>query len=137
MSVTLTLLNDGADFIEQLFLNKKSPASWKVRLYTNNHAPAVTDSAAAFTECVLSGYALVTTTPASWTGSVSAGVATYNYPAITFTFSAYAGGTTIYGVFVAPGDGTCWLAGLLDTAFAVPAAGGSVTVTLQDAKQQC
>lgn len=137
MAFTLTLLNDGADFQEQVKLNKKTPANWTVRLYTNNHMPAVTDHAAAFTECSLSGYGAVATTPASWTGSTAGGVADYTYPAITFTFSAYVGGTTIYGVFIAPGDGTCWLAGLLDTPYAVPAGGGSLTVSLEDKQQQC
>lgn len=137
MAFTFTLLNDGADYLEQLFVNKASPANWKVRLYTNNHAPVVTDHASAFTECVLSGYALATTVAASWTGSTSAGVATYTYPTITFTFSPYAGGTTIYGAFVADGSGTCWLAALLDTPFAVPAGGGALTLDLTDVKQQC
>jgi hypothetical protein len=128
--MTFTELTQGVDWREQVYLNKVANGNLTLRLYTNNHTPAVGDNNAAYTECALVGYAAVTLAPGSWTGSSAAGVATYNYIAVTFTFSAYAGGTTIWGAYLTNGVPDVMLASLLDTAFTVPAAGGSVTITM-------
>lgn len=129
--MNFTIVNNGVDEIIRNWLNKLAPGNFTVHLYTNNHTPAVTDTVANYTETTLSGYAAATLAPASWTGSSSAGTATYNYIALTFNFTAYGGGTTIYGVYITFSDGTLCCAGLLDTAFAVPQAGGSLTLNLQ------
>lgn len=134
--MSATWLNTGIDYAAQVFLKKTAEQDLTVRLFTNNHTPVVTDTASAFTECALSGYANVTLTPASWSGSTTGGLATYTYPAITFTFNAYAGGTTIYGYYVTIPGVTGVLAELFSTPYAVPSGGGTLTVniTYQDQK---
>lgn len=134
---TLTWLNGGVDHLLRLFLNKDSLHDVSIGLYTNNHTPAVSDGLGSYTLCTLTGYAAVDTTPSSWAGGPAAGVATYTYPAITFNFSAYAGGTTIYGVVLYDGSGTAWAAALLDTPYAVPAGGGSLVITPALSTKQC
>ena len=131
--MNFTLVNTGVNVIIQNWLNKLSPTNFTIGLYTTNHTPAVTDTKSTYTaiECSLPGYAEITLAPGSWTGSATAGTATYNYPAQTFTFTSNVGGITIYGAFIFDANGVLICAGLLDTAFPVPAAGGSLTLTLQ------
>jgi hypothetical protein len=133
--MSATWLNTGIDFGAMEFMNSIAQQNLTVRLFTNNHTPGPTDTAASYTECALSGYANVTLTPGSWSGSSSAGTATYTYPTLTFTFSAYAGGTTVYGYYVTIPGVTGVLAELFSVPYAVPAGGGSLTldITYQDA----
>ena len=121
--------NAGIDEAAQLWLGNDVYDTLTLRLFVNNHTPTVTDTAGNYTECTLAGYAAVALTPGNWSGSTSAGLATYTYPALIFTFSAYAGGSTIYGYYLQDADGNVILADLLSPAFAVPAGGGSVAIT--------
>lgn len=136
MSVTLTPTNAWLDRLLQMRLNKGgSLGNLTLKLYVNNHTPVVTDTAAAYTECTATGYAAVTLTGASWTGSTTGGVADYTYPAVTFTFTAGLG-QTIFGAYLVDQAGNVE-AGLLDTAFAIPAGGGTVTINLEEKQQAC
>jgi hypothetical protein len=126
--VSATWLNTGIDYKSQLFLGKTAFATLTTRLFTNNHTPGVTDTAASYTECALAGYAAAAMVPANWSGSTVAGLATYTHTTLTFTFSAYAGGTTIYGYFVTVPGLVGVLAELFSTPYVVPAGGGSLTV---------
>ncbi len=126
--MSATWLNTGLDVAAKVFLGKTAFATLTSRLFTNNHTPAVTDTAGTYTECALTGYAAVDHVPASWTGSAAAGVATYTHTTITFTFGAYAGGTTIYGYFVTVPGPIGILAELLSVPYVVPAGGGSLTI---------
>lgn len=128
--MSATWLNTGIDYAANIFLKKTAEQDLTARLYVNNHTPAVTDSASDYTECTLSGYSNLTLTPGSWTGSTTAGLATYTYPTITFTFSAYAGGVTIYGYFVTIPGVVGVLAELFSTPYAVPAGGGTLTLDI-------
>lgn len=123
-----TWLNTGLDLFAKVSLGKTAFATLTTRLFTNNVTPAVTDTAGTYTECVLTGYAAVDHVPASWTGSASGGVATYTHTTLTFTFSAYAGGTTIYGYYLSVPGPIGVLAELLSVPYAVPAGGGSLTI---------
>jgi hypothetical protein len=128
--MSATWLNDGLDESAKIWLGiSAEPAHWTLRLYTNNHAPAVGDHFAAFTESVLAGYASVDLAPGDWTVTTTAGLSSATHAGITFSFSAYAGGTTIYGYVLTYGATTAVLAELLGTPYAVPAGGGSLTVT--------
>jgi hypothetical protein len=133
----MTLLDLGVQKMNERFTHKVANADLVLRLYTNNHTPAQSDTHSSYTICTLSGYADATLTGASWTGSLSSDVWTASYPAVTFTFSAYAGGTTIYGAVIEDGSNNTYLAGLLDTPFAVPAGGGSLVLTPSYATKQC
>ncbi len=92
--------NEGINHAALQFLGVDAFSTLTLRLFVNNHTPAVTDTNGDYTECTLAGYAGVALTPGTWTGGTAAGLADYDYPAITFTFSAYAGGTTIYGYYL-------------------------------------
>lgn len=134
---TWTLLDLGVQKLNERFLHTSSNADLVLRLYTNNHTPVQTDTHSAFTICTLSGYADATLTGASWTGSLSSHVWTANYPAVTFNFSAYGGGTTIYGALLEDGSNNTYAAGLLDTPYVVPAAGGSLVINPTWQTEQC
>jgi hypothetical protein len=135
--MTFTWLNNGLDWVEQLKLNKTEPSNLTLHLYTNDYTPVVTDTAEDYTECELTGYDSITLTPDDWTGSTTDGLSTYTYPSQSWTFSSYAGGTTIYGAYLTNGAGVAVAAALLDTAFAVPAAGGTLNLSLTDTNKQC
>jgi hypothetical protein len=122
-------MNTGLDYAMQVILNKASPQNFTLRLFTNTHTPAVTDTPSSYTECALSGYSAYTFAPSDWSGSTSSGLATYTTSGVVFTFSAYAGGTTIQGYFVTIPGPTAILADVLSTPFAVPAGGGTLTIT--------
>ncbi len=121
--------NTGVDYIAQCALNKAVPSNFLVHLFTNNHTPLVTDNAGNYTECVLGTYAAITLAPGTWVGGAAAGVATYVYSALAYTFAAYAGGTTIYGAYVTTVAGTFIGAELISPSYAVPSGGGTLNYT--------
>jgi hypothetical protein len=137
--MTFTELTQGVDYRTLLYLNKASAGNFTLHLYTSNHTPAVGDTNTTYTtiECSLTGYSAHTFAPGDWTGSTTAGVSTYATAGVVFTFSAYAGGTTIYGAYLQNGAGDVIAAALLDTSFAVPTGGGSVTITPTVTMKQC
>ena len=128
MALTLTLLNAGAERELKLFLNNGglSLEDLRLRLYVNNHTPAVTDTASDYTICTLAGYSNINLSGGTWSVSTSSGVADGTYTTQTFTFTA--GGQTIYGVVLTDQSNNPLAAGLLDTPFTVPSLWGSLTV---------
>lgn len=126
---TLTWLKAGLSRKLGLITNKAGAVeNLKLGLYVNNHAPDPNDTTANYTECTLAGYAQITLTGANWsTPSYSAPTESTVYsPDNTFTFTA--GSVTIYGALLFNQAGDVIAAGLLDTAFAVPSGGGTVTI---------
>lgn len=101
-------------------------------LYTNSVTPAHGDVNGTYTECVLSGYARINIASLVWTPTTISGEGSNLSAAADFTFSAYGGGTTIYGFFLIDEDsGDIVAAGLLDTAYLVPSGGGTLQFTLE------
>jgi hypothetical protein len=104
-------------------------------LYISNYTPIASDTLTTYTaiECALSGYAEQRYAPTVYVGGVVTHQAQYAAPAFVFSFSAYGGGTTIYGVFAYFEDTqpNSWLIGasLLGTPYPVPAGGGSYAIT--------
>jgi hypothetical protein len=127
---TLTWVYQGLDNICEYLTNNLAPGNGTFRLYTNNHAVAIGDDKTALTECVLVGYAAVPFVAANWSVPAGVGLSATAYPAVTWTFAAYAGGTTIQGCYVLDAAGLLIFGGLLDTPFPVPPGGGSLTLTL-------
>jgi hypothetical protein len=122
-----------AEFTLGLTPSSPSPT---LHLFVNELTPECTDSTGEYEECTLAGYAAVPLVPANWSCSQSACVETCTYPLITFTFTN--GGETIYGHYVTDGaSGPLLWAEAWTVPFAVPAAGGSVQVTLQWVDKQC
>ena len=110
-----------------------SKFSWA--LYTADYDPVPADILSTYEaiECVLSGYGRASMVPSAYTGGIVAHQGAYTAPALTWNFSAYGGGTTIYGVFAmyhdaSPAD---YLIGasLLGTPYPVPSGGGSFAIT--------
>ena len=127
--------NNGLNPLNQVILNKATGAPWVLHLYTNVITPAVTDTTSSYTECAVSGYASVSLTGSSWTGSATAGTDTETYPSITFTFNSYAGGTTIYGYNVTQtiSSTTYQLASQnFASNYPIPSGGGQLIVNLTE-----
>jgi hypothetical protein len=119
--------NTGLQTFLQWLLNVNAPATCQLDLYVNNHTPTVTDTMSAYTICTLAGYSALTITPSMWAFNASGGVANGLFPVNTFTFSAYGGGTTIYGYVLSQG-GAFIAAELYGTPYSVPSGGGALTV---------
>ena len=135
---TAVFLTEGLDISTKNLLGQAIAITPKLRMFSNNVNPAASDTLGTYTANGLAGGADVAITPANWVGSSAGGVATYTYPNITFTFAAYAGGTTIYGgVYFDNTSGKALFAFTLDTPYAVPAAGGTLTVAMTFSDHKC
>lgn len=120
--------DEGLQRLIEFMVNKTASANLKLRLFKNNYTPVAGSVLADFTEVTVAGYAAVTLTGSSWTVAVSSSVATATYPAVTFTFTGT--GETVYGYYVVDnGTAKVLWAEKLGTAYAIPGAGGSVTIT--------
>ena len=109
-----------------------TPGSLIFALFTAPGSVANTDTLGGMTELTAlqaTGYARQTVAGTAWTlSSPSGGVVTATGPAVTFTFTASTS-PTIVGAMVLDPTGTILLwDGILDTAFAVPVGGGSLTL---------
>ena len=130
-----TFCNNGLDPLDTMLLNKTGQANWVLHLYTDTGSLAVTDTTGSRTECALSGYSSITLTGSSWTGSTTGGTASYSFPAQTFTFNSYGGGTTVYGYYITITiSATTYLVAeqAFATSYAVPSVGGSLVVNLSE-----
>jgi len=107
--MALTLADVGADQILKSYFNKSQPAGGNnltLKLYTNNHSIADTDTAGSCTEASGGGYAALTLTAGSWTVTPANDPSDAVYAQQTFTFTgALAGSATVYGYFVVDADG--------------------------------
>lgn len=117
-----------------------SPDAWSlsVGLYVNNVSPTYATVLSDLTECTAAGYSEQALSAGSWTGSTSAGVASYAYPAVTFTMTGSGGGQTIYGHFIKDTvTGELLRSQLWGTPFAIPSGGAVVTVTPAWSDEEC
>jgi len=113
------------------YLAVQAVAALTVKLYVNDFTPDNTSLSGQFQECTLPGYATIGLTPANWTISATGGMATATYPTLTWNFTNNAGGVTVYGYYVIDTKtGTCHFSERFATPFAVPAAGGALTLQL-------
>jgi hypothetical protein len=128
---TLNWTYNGLAEIWELFAAGGVISDLLLRLYVNNHQVLVTDLWSALTECTLAGYDAATLIPSDWsiTTGTPTGYAVAAYPAVDFVFDAYAGGVTVYGAAVTTESNVLLFGGLLDTPFAVPPGGGTLTLT--------
>lgn len=133
------LNNDLIDRMAYYALGKSPPSpSLRCILYVNNYTPTVSSIQASFTKCTAPGYADVSLAGGNWTGSTTAGVATYVYPTITFTFSGNGGGQIIYGYAIFDDtQGTVLWAGTLGTSYAIPSGGGALLLNLTWVDEEC
>lgn len=103
-----------------------------LRLFSNNHTPALGDTIANYTEVAGGGYAAFALTGASWTVTgATPSVASYAAHSFAFTGATTAPGT-IYGYYITDVNSKVIVAQLLDSPPFTPASNGdSVTVTPQ------
>ena len=135
---TATFLTEGLSELTAVLLGNTLGIAPKLRLFSNNPTITAASTLSSFTANGLTGGADASIIPSSWSVSSSGGVASATYPTVTFTFAAYAGGTTIYGGVVYNSNSSKgYYAWLLDTAFAVPAGGGTLTIALAFSDHQC
>lgn len=134
--MTAIWVNNGLNRIAQQYLGGGAALAITVKLFVNNHTPAVVDTTSNYTVCTLSGYSDAALTTGSWVISTTGGVMTATYPSFTFNFNSYGGGTTIYGyIFVDTTSSTLLAAELFGTSYAVPSGGGSLTLALTETDQ--
>lgn len=95
--MSLLLPNEAQTYILNLLLNQ----NLKLKLYSNNVTPVVTDTVASFTEVTGGGYAEITLTFANWTVTLGPpAVAVYN-SFQDFDFTGVTGGAgTVYGYII-------------------------------------
>jgi len=126
-----TVCNGGRNVVTQRLLGQSTAVSLTLKIFVSNTTPTVTDTPSTYTECSVTGYAAQALTASSWSGSTTGGVATYTYPAVTFTFSANVAAQTAYGYYVVEtNSNTVLFAQQFSSNYPIPAAGGSVTVNL-------
>ena len=134
-----TFVDEGIDLEAQILVNKEVDTDLYVICIEDNTAFAQTDTYATHTPTTLTGGAEVDLVGANWTGGVASGIATYAYPAITWTFAPYAGGTTLYGYIVyrkTPGNILIY-GEQFATPYAVPSGGGILILSLVYQHEQC
>lgn len=108
-------------------LNKDTPEDILLKLFTNNVTPAETDTAAAYTEAAVAGYAAITLGGAAWT--VTGGDPTQGEAAAQLFTMTAAG--NFYGYFmVRQTSGVIVGAERFSGApYALPSGGGDISVT--------
>lgn len=100
-----------------------------LRLFTNNITPAESDVLSMYTECTLPGYSYEEMLPGNWTLHAHPREATYVYQTVTFTFTANAGGVSLYGFYLTNADGGVLIwAEAFPSPAPVPSLGGDVDV---------
>jgi len=119
---------EGVKRMVALVTGGASVVDLRYHLFVNDLSPINADAGSAqFTECALSGYVSFDLLDTDWTLTAGGGVCVAVYPAITFSFDAYSGGTAIYGYYVTFASETTWLYGdRLPKSYDVPATGGSL-----------
>lgn len=90
---------------EALVLTQFTEDTLTLKLFGNNHTPAETDTASAYTEISGGGYADVDLAPGSWTITAgSPSIAAYAFQDFNFTGAIDAPGT-VYGYFLVDSNG--------------------------------
>ena len=131
--------NGGAKWMIDILAQQISPDDVDIVLLTDTTPFALTDVPADHTPTVLTGGGPVTLGTANWSTSVSAGTAFAVSTLISWSFAAYAGGTTIEQYMVvdsSTGAILIW-GGVLPTPYAVPSGGGVFELVITWPLNQC
>lgn len=118
----------GEVLLLQYLVNMVAPTNQVMHLYNND--PTVDDSVTLSTITEVPsgiGYVPITMVGTLWTTSSPGGVGTALYSDVTFTFSTT---QNVYGYFVTnTGGALLYLEKFTGAPFAIPATGGTITVT--------
>ena len=104
----------------------------EVGLFTNFFSPSPADSNLTPHECALPGYARVALNSLSWEDASVGNDGSIFSVGPSFTFGSNTGGIVVYGFVLYSSSTEDVIAeGLLDSAYSVPASGGTLTFALQ------
>lgn len=140
--MTVQFFDEGIVRERDRLLGVVAAPTLEVMLFT---APTSLNSAltySSFTELtavLLPGYARFSLTAGTWVLSLTASVATGVYPTLTWTFTANAGTTTIYGYLVVDTTGTqvaMW-GELFGPGLLVPSVGMNLNLNITYNHEQC
>ena len=136
--VSAVLTTQGVDYLLRYQLGLATPGALVLRLFTNDITPDKPDWPTRYTECTLPGYAKVPLDGSQWYGSSADGVATYDYPAVYWTFQSYvAPPVTVYGYYVTdPGNSVVVWAERFASPIMIPNVGRQVYLALRWIDQQ-
>jgi hypothetical protein len=125
--MTLVVATVGANLALEHIVNKTAPENLIVKLFKSNTTPAITDTAATYTEAVFPGYAAITLTGATWAAASARSIA---YAQQTWTASGVSV-DDIYGYYIVGAvSGTLyWAERDASAPFAVRVAGDAVKIT--------
>ena len=128
------LANTGAVDILNSFFNNVFPVSkdCKLKLFTNNHSPASTDTASTYTEAAGGGYTAITLSNGSWVQSLANSIEQVAYAQQTFGFTgALTTNPIVYGYYIVDGAASPALiaAGLLTAPFTPANNGDQIQIT--------
>lgn len=137
MAVLVT--TGGADYFARLFLGIEQRRNLLVLLFVNYRTPTVNDTYYNYTECAWPGYSPVLLLTAQWQGSAVNGVASYEYPLITFNFDAASGQPpeTVYGYLVVSDDYQLLYLEAFAAPFPIPPEGGQIPLIMTWVDEQC
>lgn len=133
-----TITTQGADYYAQVILGQRAADTYQVLLFVNFHLPSVNDTLAQYTECTWPGYSRFTLKSSEWTGLATSGLATYQYPLLTWVLDASAHvQQTVFGYAVLTESGTLLYAEAFSAPFPIPPEGGQIPIQLFWADEQC
>lgn len=136
MAVVVT--TTGADYYARVILGIIGVQQYQVLLYVNLRSPAVNDTLANYTQCTWPGYSPIVLIPAEWTGSTTNGVATYQYPLVTWAFDpSNQAQQTVYGYLVIDQGGDLLYAEQFAAPYPISPQGGTLPLILQWTDEQC
>lgn len=134
----VVITTQGVCWFGQVLLGQAGFATWIVHLYVNLWTPTTEDTIATYRECTWPGYSAVTLEPVQWVGTCVRGVATFNYPLITFNFDpAPNPQQTIFGYYVTTSSGVLLYAEAFSAPFPIPPDGGEIPLLLVWTDEQC
>jgi hypothetical protein len=125
--MTIVVATVGANLILEHTVNKTAPENLILKLFKSNTTPAITDTAATYTEATFPGYAAITLTGGTWGAAAARSIA---YAQQTFTCSGVST-DDIYGYYVIGATSTVLYYAERDATapFSVRVAGDAVKVT--------
>jgi hypothetical protein len=131
--MALVVPNAGEVQLLKKMLNQNQTAEMLLNLYQSNTTPNAFTTLGDLTPCNGVGYAAATVTNANWLIATPVGTtyAEAGYSEQTFTFGVNPSPQDVYGYYVTDTLGNLlWLERFTNAPFVVPAAGGTISVTL-------
>ena len=127
--MSLTVPNQGEVLMLEAALGKANASVYTLRLFSNNHAPANTDTEANYTECAGGGYSAIALDASLWVTTPGAPTSS-SYPEQTFTFTGATNAPgNVYGYYITNESGQLVMAEQLAGVFVPANNGDTVKVT--------